>query len=81
VLVHNAGQRHLPIHIFPSRLTDDGFKALAATHQNDPVLLGFWRNLKQGHDLFEKSHRLPSIKTRADGVLLFTEAVPPAHYR
>jgi len=41
VLVQNEGERHMPIHIFPSRLTDEGFKALAATHQNEPALLGF----------------------------------------
>lgn len=71
VLVQNEGQRHLPIHIFPGRLTDDGFKALAATHENEPVLLVFWRNLKQGYDLFEKNHRLPRVKTRADGAYAF----------
>jgi murein L,D-transpeptidase YafK len=72
VLVHNHGQPHLPIHIFPSRLTDDGFKALAATHQNAPALLAFWNNLKQGHDFFEKNHRLPRIQTRADGTYVFS---------
>lgn len=71
VLVQNEGQQHLPIHIFPARLTDDGFKALAATHENEPVLLVFWRNLKQGYDLFEKNHRLPRVKTRADGAYAF----------
>jgi len=81
VLVQNEGQRHLPIHIFPGRLSDDGFKALAAIHQNAPTLLTFWSNLKQGYDLFEKNHRLPRIKTRPDGVFLFSEAVPPANGR
>ena len=73
VLVQNEGERHMPIHIFPSRLTDEGFKALAATHQNEPALLGFWRNLKQGYDLFEKNHRLPHIGTRADGTYVFPD--------
>jgi murein L,D-transpeptidase YafK len=72
VLVQNGGQQHLPIHIFPARLTDDGFKELAATHRNAPALVSFWSNLKQGHDLFETNHRLPRIKTRADGVYVFS---------
>jgi len=32
---------------------------------------GFWTNLKQGYDLFEKSHRLATIKTREDGTYEF----------
>jgi hypothetical protein len=68
----------LPIHIFPARLTDDGFKALAAAHQNAPALLAFWNNLKQGHDLFEKNHRLPRIQTRADGTYDFSSASLPS---
>jgi murein L,D-transpeptidase YafK len=67
VLVHNQSGQHLPIEIFPARLTDDGLKALASAHPHQPALLAFWSNLKEGYDYFEKSHRLPRIKTRADG--------------
>src|SRR5579862_8237578 len=71
VLVHSQGQ-HLPIQIFPARLTSDGFNSLAATHSNQPDLLAFWRNLKEGYDLFEKSHLLPSIKTAPNGAYEFS---------
>jgi murein L,D-transpeptidase YafK len=71
VLVRNQGQRHLPIQIFPSRLTDDGFKALATTHPNQPGLIAFWSNLKQGYDHFEKSHLAPRIKISEDGTYAF----------
>jgi murein L,D-transpeptidase YafK len=73
VLVHNQGQRHLPIHIFPARLTDTGFKTLMGAHQNSPRLITFWSNLKQGYDLFEKAHRLPRITSRPDGSYAFLE--------
>jgi murein L,D-transpeptidase YafK len=72
VLVHSHGQQHLPIHIFPARLTDEGLKALAATYANTPGLVTFWGNLKEGHDLFEKTNRLPRIRTRADGTYAFS---------
>jgi murein L,D-transpeptidase YafK len=72
VLVHNQNQQRLPIQIFPARLTDDGFKALATTHRNQPELIAFWSNLKQGYDLFERNHRLPRIKTRADGAYAYS---------
>ena len=75
VLVHNQSQQHLPMHIFPARLTNDGLKALAATHPNKPALLAFWSNLKQGYDLFETNHRLAVIKTRRDGTYEFTDEI------
>jgi len=75
VQVRNLGRQHLPIHIFPARLTDDGLKALATTHPKQPALIAFWSNLKQGHDLFEKTHRLPIIKTRGDGTYEFVDKI------
>jgi murein L,D-transpeptidase YafK len=75
VLVHNQGQQHLPIQIFPARLTDDGLRELTATHPNQQTLLAFWKNLKQGYDFFEKNHRLPLVKTRGDGAYEFTHEI------
>jgi hypothetical protein len=61
----------LPIQIFPARLTDSGLKTLTATHLNQPALIAFWNNLKEGYDLFEKAIRGPRIKTLADGAYSF----------
>jgi murein L,D-transpeptidase YafK len=72
VLVHNQNEQHLPIEIFPAGLTDDGLKALAVAHSNQPALIAFWNNLKEGYDYFEKNHRRPRIKTRADGAYGFS---------
>lgn len=72
VQVHSQGQQHLPIQIFPARLTDAGLTDLSASHRKDAALLAFWSNLKEGYDLFEKSHRLPRVKTSADGTYLFS---------
>jgi murein L,D-transpeptidase YafK len=72
VLVHSENEQHLPIEIFPARLTDDGLKALAVAHSHQPVLIAFWNNLKEGYDYFEKKHRLPRIKTRVDGAYAFS---------
>jgi len=71
VLVHSQGQQHLPIQIFPARLTDDGLKTLATTHPNQPALIAFWSNLKDGYTLFEKTHRLLRVTTRRDGAYEF----------
>ena len=72
VLVHNQDAQRLPIEIFPARLTDLGLKTLLAAHSDQPSLLAFWGNLKQGYDYFEHNHRLPRIKTRADGTYSFS---------
>jgi murein L,D-transpeptidase YafK len=72
VLVHSQSQKRLPIEIYPARLTEDGLKSLAASHSNQPNLLAFWRNLKEGYDLFEKTHQLPRIKTNAHGTYEFS---------
>jgi murein L,D-transpeptidase YafK len=72
VLVHSQGQAHLPIQIFPARLTDDGLKSLASTHPGQPDLLAFWRNLKEGYDFFEKSRQLLHVKTNARGAYEFS---------
>jgi murein L,D-transpeptidase YafK len=72
VLVHNQYDEHLPIEIFPARLTDQGLKALAAAHLHQPGLMAFWSNLKEGYDYFEQNHRLPHVKTRADGAYSFS---------
>jgi murein L,D-transpeptidase YafK len=75
VQVRNRGRQQLPIHIFPARLTDVGLQALLTAHPKQPALIAFWSNLKQGHDLFEKTHRLPIIKTRGDGTYEFVDKI------
>ena len=67
VQVHAAGQRHLPIEIFPARLTADGFKTLAQSYANQPELLAFWSNLRESYDLFEKDHRALKVTVASNG--------------
>ena len=43
-----AGQEHVPVHVFPFRMTEAN---LAAHQESD--WQPFWRNLKQGYDSFE----------------------------
>lgn len=51
-----AGQEGVDVHAFPFRLTD---AALAAETGNP--WLGYWRNLKQGYDLFEAQAVPPEV--------------------
>ncbi|EKD52360.1 MAG: ErfK/YbiS/YcfS/YnhG family protein [uncultured bacterium] len=50
------GQRYVPVHAFPFKLTD--YKL--ARHK-DSQWLSFWKNLKQGYDYFEQFRRPPIV--------------------
>lgn len=54
------GQPYFQVHIFPFRLTP----ANLAKHQASPWY-AFWSNLKEGHDLFEATHRPPDVSVNA----------------
>jgi murein L,D-transpeptidase YafK len=48
----NAGQAYVPIHVFPFRMTKENFNRYDIPEWRD-----FWRNLKEGYDLFERTRR------------------------
>lgn len=64
-----AGQDHVPVHVFPFRMTDANIKANAKS-----PWAGFWSNLKEGYDAFEKTKRPPVVGV-CDGRYSFS---PPA---
>lgn len=51
-----AGQPHIPVHVFPFRMTEGNL-----AKYNAPEWRSFWANLKQGYDLFERTHRPPRV--------------------
>lgn len=52
----NTRQHHIPVHVFPFRMTDEGF----GRYQNNEWI-SFWRNLKDGYELFEETRRPPKV--------------------
>ncbi len=68
-----GGQREVPVHIFPFRLTETAIARESAPKSGNVLAFlsqqgdsaprrdwsPFWRNLKQGYDLFERSHVPP----------------------
>ena len=60
-----SGQERFQVQVFPFRMTDRNM-ALHAYNANAP----FWRQLKQGHDLFEKE-RLPPRVSVCEGRYVF----------
>jgi murein L,D-transpeptidase YafK len=51
-----GGQRYVPVHVFPFRLTD----AALATHASSPWH-SFWTNLQAGYTSFERTRRPPRV--------------------
>lgn len=51
-----AGQPNIPVHAFPFRMTEANLAKYDA-----PELRSFWANLKEGYDLFERTHRPPRV--------------------
>lgn len=68
----NAGQREVDVAIFPFRMTETALQAEAGSEWS-----GFWRNLKQGFDLFE-AHRAPPPVAACEGEYVFgSDALAP----
>ncbi len=70
VEANNGGQINIPVHIFPTKLTDQGLASLA--HENEREI-EFWKNLKLGYDLFEKNKQIPRVAVDKTGKYIFTE--------
>jgi len=74
----SAGQREVPVHIFPFHMTDaaiaretggggGGIMSFFATDGgNSAQWAGFWRNLKEGYDLFQQTGEPPTAYVCGD---------------
>src|SRR5688572_13743677 len=66
----NGGQEKIPVHVFPTRLTDQGISFLKKNHASSPHL-EFWGNLKKVYDDFEATKRLKPVKVNKAGQYFF----------
>ena len=72
----SAGQREVPVHIFPFRMTDaaiaretsggGGLMSLFAPDGNGAQWAGLWHNLKEGYDLFQQTGEPPTAYACGD---------------
>lgn len=58
-----AGQRKIPVHIFPFRMTQKSLDTQSKLHD----LSSFWSELKPGYDSFEKAKRPPAFTVLESG--------------
>lgn len=61
------GQQNIPVHIFPTRLTKNGWAFLVKQYAAYNDYQAFWMTLKPGYDYFEKYHKLLPVLYTLDG--------------
>lgn len=61
-----AGQRSIPVHIFPARMDDQQFARLRSEFQGTQ-LPAFWASLRGAYLRFERTHKVPIVKTQRNG--------------
>ena len=71
VAAKSNGQRKIPVHIFPGRMTDETMADLARISEGRPELMVFWKNIAKGYKLFEEHKKIPTIIIQSDGVYAF----------
>lgn len=76
VQARDAGQRKIPVHIFPTRLDDSGMAWLERTYGRGFVDFPFWQNLQEGYLAFERSHIVPAVGHN-EGTYTFMPATRP----
>ncbi|MEL6556840.1 MAG: L,D-transpeptidase family protein [Bacteroidota bacterium] len=62
-----AGQKSIPVTMFPARLTKENYEQLVKEYANDEDKTGLWADLKVAYDLFNKNKKLPSVSFLASG--------------
>jgi murein L,D-transpeptidase YafK len=65
-----GGQARFHVHVFPFRMTEDNM-----ARRERAEWAAFWRNLKQGHDMFEATERPPRVAV-CRGAYTFAPAQP-----
>lgn len=59
------GQQHIPVHVFPFRMTDENLDKYRTSEWHQ-----FWMNIKEGYDMFERTHRPPRVSVCEDRYII-----------
>jgi murein L,D-transpeptidase YafK len=57
----SAGQSQIPVHIFPTQLSDAKLAALKYANATETEITSFWDMIKIGYDYFETHRKLPTV--------------------
>jgi murein L,D-transpeptidase YafK len=71
VEARHYGQEKIPVHIFPTTLTDANLNELTREANASTALIGFWKNLQLVFNDFEKSRKLNDVRVDSKGAYFF----------
>jgi murein L,D-transpeptidase YafK len=69
--------RHIPVHIFPARLSDEAMNILKAKASDRSSLLLLWQDLKTIYAEFEQTRLVPKVRVDAAGRYILIKADAP----
>jgi murein L,D-transpeptidase YafK len=69
--VKSHNNKNIPVYIFPSRMDSNGMAKLEQIAQHDTILVSFWKNIKQGYDIFYFLHEKLNFQIDDNGTYLF----------
>jgi murein L,D-transpeptidase YafK len=69
----NAGQKTIPVAIFPCRLDNANWQNLNRTYANRKDLLQFWASLAPAYSYFERTHDWPRPHVDQGGRYIWPE--------
>lgn len=73
VEARDNGQKNIPVHIFPCRMTQENMDLLRRQYHDFPTLLRFWQNIRPGYTSFEASRIPAAITISGTGQYVFKE--------
>jgi murein L,D-transpeptidase YafK len=79
VFAKEAGQKNLPVHIFPTRMENIDMARLIFGNSHKQELLDFWKNLRMGYTYFQVEKRLPIIEVDNEGKYVFYQSDDPTN--
>ena len=71
ILARQSGQQHIPVYIFPFKMTDANMKIYKLKYEQEKELLAFWENLKTGYDKFAVIKRELNVTVDKNGNYVF----------
>lgn len=67
LLARDEGQARIPVHIFPTRMDDEGVAWLRSTYSQNFVHWDFWMSLRPAYEAFEQTRQLSRHEIAAGG--------------
>jgi murein L,D-transpeptidase YafK len=68
VQARNNGQEHVPVHIFPARLSNFKMNILRELYGEwEPNMCQFWENMQPGYRYFQQNHQIPPVSVGEKG--------------